>query len=206
MGIFRRKESFDPTDSNAVITACRRNDPQAQRALVKLYYGYVKSLALRFSSDQMDAEEILNDSFLKVFTNLNTYNESQEFKGWLRRIVINTAIDAYRKRSKIPESSEPDPGIINEFTEDAIDRISAEEILQMVRSLTPAYRMVFTLYAIEGYTHKEIAEMLGISEGTSKSNLRDARIRLQKMIFKANPNLYKAYELKNLPTDEHRKI
>ncbi len=206
MGIFRRKESFDPTDSNAVIAACKRNDPLAQRALVKLYYGYVKSLSLRFSSDQMDAEEILNDSFLKVFTNLNTYNEALEFRSWLRRIVINTAIDAFRRKSKIPESSELDPGIVSEFSEDAIDKISAEEILQMVRSLSPAYRMVFTLYAIEGYSHREIADMLGISEGTSKSNLRDARIRLQKMIFKANPNLHKAYELKNLPTDEHRQI
>lgn len=202
MKFLRGKDNFNPEDPHSVIAACRQNDPKAQRALVRLFYGYVKSIALRYSSDNMAADEILNDSFLKAFTNLHKYDDNQAFKAWLRTITVNTAIDYYRKSIKLPDHQDYEQVQVADINEDVISRMAAEEILAMVRQLSPAYRMVFTLYVIDGYSHREIAEMLGIREGTSKSNLQDARRKLQSMILKANPNLYAAYELKTLRTNE----
>ena len=198
----RGKRDFDSNDPDSVIAACKRNDSKAQRALIKLYYGYVKSISLRYSSDNMLADEIINESFLKVFNNLDRYDEKQAFKGWLRTIVINTSIDYYRRNSQQPEYENFDNVYLADLSEDVISHISAEEILELVRRLSPVYRMVFSLYVLDGYTHKEIAEKLGIKEGTSKSNLQDARKKLQSMILKLNPNIYAAYELKILQNDE----
>lgn len=202
MNFLRGIDNFNPDDLNSVIAACRHNDSKAQRALVKLFYGYVKSISLRYTSDSEAAEEILNDSFLKAFINLHKYDDKQAFKAWLRTITVNTAIDHYRKSINQSDYQDYEQVQVADITEDIISYLTAEEILSMVRQLSPAYRMVFTLYVIDGYTHREIAEMLGIREGTSKSNLQDARRKLQTMILKANPNLYAAYELKTLRTNE----
>jgi len=206
MKLFKGKSDFKPEDPESVIAACRHDNPSAQRALIKLYYGYVKSISLRYSSDNDLADEILNDSFLKVFNNLHKYDEKQAFKGWLRTIVVNTAIDYYRKSNQAPDYEDLDNVHVADITEDAVSRLSSEEILGLVRKLTPAYRTVFSLYVIDGFTHREIAEKLGIKEGTSKSNLQDARLKLQSMILKSNPNLYSAYELKTLPHNDERRI
>ena len=144
----------------------------------------------------------MNESFLKVFNNLHKYDEKQAFKGWLRTIVVNTAIDAYRKNKQSPDYENLEDVQLPDLNGDAISSISAEEILTLVQQLSPVYRIVFSLYVIDGYSHKEIAEKLGIKEGTSKSNLQDARKRLQSMILKLNPNLYSAYELKTLHKNE----
>jgi len=206
MRFFKGKGIFHIEDLESVIAACRQNNTQAQRALVKLFYSYVKSISLRYSSDDQVAEEILNDSFLKAFNNLHKYDENQPFKAWLRTIVVNTAIDYYRKSIKQPVYQDYDQVQVADISEDIISHMAAKEILAMVRQLTPAYRMVFTLYVIDGYSHREIAEILGIREGTSKSNLQDARRKLQSMIFKANPNLYAAYELQTFRTNEDRRF
>jgi len=203
MNLFNKKPDFDPEDPLSVVAACRANNPKAQRALIRLYYGYVKSIALRYSSDDQDADEILNDTFLKVFRKLQQFDVNQPFKAWIRTIAVNTAIDYYRKHLSEPVHQEIGLLPVPDMKEDVLSRISASEILNLVRKLSPVYRMVFTLYAIDGYSHKEIAEKLGIREGTSKSNLQDARHRLQKMILKVNPNLYFAYELKSLRTNEN---
>ena len=202
MKFFRGKEEFDPNEPESVIAACKGNNASAQRALVKLFFGYVKSIALRYSSDNDLADEILNESFLKVFNNLHKYDEKQAFKGWLRTIVVNTAIDSYRKNKQSPDYEDLEDVQLPDLNGDAISSISAEEILALVQQLSPVYRMVFSLYVIDGYSHKEIAEKLGIKEGTSKSNLQDARKRLQSMILKLNPNLYSAYELKTVHKNE----
>lgn len=203
MNLFKKKTDFDPEDPLSVVAACKENNPKAQRTLIRLYYGYVKSIALRYSSDDQDADEILNDTFLKVFRKLQQFDVNQPFKAWIRTIAVNTAIDYYRKNLLEPIHQEIDHLPLPDLKEDILSRISASEILNLVRKLSPVYRMVFTLYAIDGYSHKEIAEKLGIREGTSKSNLQDARHRLQKMILKVNPNLYFAYELKSLRTNEN---
>ena len=203
MNLFRKKTEFAAEDPLSVVAACRDNNPKAQRALIRLYYAYVKSIALRYSSDDQDADEILNDTFLKVFRKLHQFDVNQPLKAWIRTIAVNTAIDYYRKHLSEPLYQEIDHLPVPDMKEDVLSRISASEILGLVRKLSPVYRMVFTLYAIDGYSHKEIAEKLGIREGTSKSNLQDARHRLQKMILKVNPNLYFAYELKSLRTNEN---
>lgn len=187
---------------NGIIASCRRNDSKAQRALIQQYYGYVKSICLRYTSDDQDADEILNDSFLKVLSHINLYDSAQPFKSWVRKITVNTAIDHYRKMLREVEKDSIDNLQIAETDVNIIERISAEEILAMVRRLSPAYRMVFSMFVLDGYSHKEIAEMLGIQEGTSKSNLQDARRKLQGMIMKHNPGLYNAYAMKNSTRNE----
>jgi RNA polymerase sigma-70 factor (ECF subfamily) len=194
MKIFKRKTSFEQNNPESIIAACLQNEPEAQRALISYYYGFAKSICRRFSSDDLSADEILNDSFLKVFNNLHKYNQSQAFKAWLRTIIVNTSIDYYRKSIHETNNISNVRHDIPDETEDVISKISAEEILRLVRSLSPAYRMVFTLFVIEGYSHKEIAEIMGIKEGTSKSNLQDARHKLQAMILKLNPQSSFAYE------------
>jgi RNA polymerase sigma-70 factor, ECF subfamily len=205
MKFSRGRKDYNPDNPESVIAACMRNNTSAQHALIRHYYGYVKSISLRYSSNDQDAEEILNDSFLKVFLNLDKYDDKKAFKSWLRTIVVNTAIDYFRRNRQQPvltayEEIEKQQQI--DFNEDIISAISAEEILALVRQLSPVYRMVFSMYVIDGYPHKEIAEKLGIKEGTSKSNLQDARRKLQEMISKVYPKLYTAYELKSVPQNE----
>ena len=205
MKISRGRSDFNPDDQGSVIAACRHNNASAQRALIRLYYGYVKSISLRYSANDQDADEILNDSFLKVFSNLDKYNETHSFKSWIRTIVVNTAIDNFRKsrHRNVNESYEellmPEP---EDLSEDVISSISAGETLGLVRKLSPIYRMVFSMYVIDGYPRKEIAEKLGIKEGASKSNLQDAWRKLQSLILKIYPSIHDAYELKPLPQNE----
>ncbi len=195
--MFFKRPDFREDDLESVIAACIARNRQAERVLIKLFFGFAKSITTRYSANEEEMEEIVNDGFLKVFNNLPKYDYAQPFKAWLRTIMVNTAIDCYRKNQKyahqvpIDEYEDiiaPDEGIIN--------KMAAEEILVLIRRLPPSYRMVFTLYVIEGYNHREIAEMLGIKKGTSKSNLQDARRKLQIMIKNNYPQLYLAYGLK----------
>ncbi|MBI3234114.1 MAG: RNA polymerase sigma factor [Bacteroidetes bacterium] len=203
--MFFRKNpiSFDPDDLNSIINACISNDAQAQKLLIKQYYGYSKSICLRYSSIVEDAEEIINDGFLKVFSNLKQYQHTQSFKGWIRRIMINTAIDYYRKNQKYQFHEDVSEMEIVDINEGVLSKISANEILKLIQQLPNSYRMVFTLFVIDGYSHKEIGDMLGIREGTSKSNLRDARAKLQLMIKNNYPHLYLAYGVKSNKVHEN---
>lgn len=130
----------------------------------------------------MDVQEMLNDGFIKVFKNLSKYDFSRPFKAWIRAIFIHNCMDHYRKNKtlnyNIPIEEITDHG----YETNIIDDLAADELLQLIKILSPVYRMVFTLYVVEGYNHREIADILGIQEGTSKSNLRDARKKLQQMI------------------------
>lgn len=202
MQLFRKAGRFDVNDSASIVNACREGNRNAQHALVEHYFNYVKTIALRYAASDEIADEIANDSFLKVFQNLEKYDLKQPLKNWIRKITINTAIDEYRKNSKIPETELVENQTSVEIPDEVLSQLSASEILKMVQKLTPAYRMVFSMYVIDGFTHKEIAERLGIHEGTSKSNLLDARRKLREMILKYNPDLYRAYEIKNVPRHE----
>jgi len=150
-----------------------------------MHLGYANTIGRLYIKKEEELEEVINDGFMKVFTNLHKYDFSKPFKTWFRAILVNTCIDYYRKTNKQPSLASVEGVEFNDFEPDAVSNLSAEELLAMVQQLPPTYKMVFTLYVIEGYTHKEIGEMLGIQEGTSKSNLRDARIKLQKMITNA---------------------
>lgn len=165
-----------------LIEGCIRGDLKSQKMLYKLYYGFSMGICLRYAESREEAAEILNDGFMKVFANIATYQPDKAFRGWLRKIMVHTAIDHYRKNQKHYNAldlvyAENELGF-----EDVLDTISAEEILAMVQQLSPAYRLVFNLHVIEGFSHPEIAEKLQISEGASKSNLFKARMKLQKMI------------------------
>lgn len=164
---------------------CRRRDRSSQKELYKRFYGYGMSIALRYAGSRDEAASILNDSFLKVFESFHRFNPSRPFTPWFRRIVINTAINHYHRTRNEPDWQQLHADSFSESpTETIISGITGKEILAMVQQLPPAYRTVFNLYVMEGYTHREIAELLGIHEGTSKSNLFKAKQELRHMLEK----------------------
>ncbi|MCM5529279.1 RNA polymerase sigma factor [Parasegetibacter sp. NRK P23] len=139
-------------------------------------------VCLRYTSDQEEAQDILQEGFIKVFRNLEKFRQEGSFEGWIRRIVINTAIEHFRRRKHLQPVTEKEEAAIEATEESALDRLAEKDIIALVRQLSPGYRAVFNLYVIEGYGHKEIAEMLGISEGTSKSQLARAKAVLQRLV------------------------
>jgi RNA polymerase sigma-70 factor (ECF subfamily) len=157
-----------------LIKGCLKNDRKSQRNLYRHFYGYGLSICLRYSDDRDEAVELLNEAFMKTFINLKKFDLSKPFTPWFRKILINTCINNFRKK-KIEFTSQLEEKDNNYSSEDILSGISYQEILDMIRKLSPAYRAVFNLYVIEGYKHQEIAEMLNISTGTSKSNLAKAK-------------------------------
>jgi RNA polymerase sigma-70 factor (ECF subfamily) len=147
----------------------------------------------RYTSKQDDAVEILNDGFLKIFKEIHHYKPAytdvvSSFKGWLRKIMVYTAIDHFRKNQKHQMVTQLDNVVyqLETVSEDAVEKLSYEEIIRAVQELSPGYRTVFNLFVIEGMSHEEVANQLGVSIGTSKSNLSKARKQLQKILFKQN--------------------
>ena len=156
---------------------------KAQEHLFKQFYGYVMSISLRFSSCRDNALEITNDSFLKIFNKIESHQIEKEFKAWIRRIVVNTAIDYYRREKKLDVEISIDEAYNELEDESVLDRLNAEEILKLINSLPMIYRYTFTLFEIEGFSHDEIAQQLGITASTSRSNLTRAKKMLRKMIL-----------------------
>lgn len=148
-----------------------------------MFYGYGMSIALRYADSRDEGVDILNDAFMKVFNNIRKYDISRPFKPWLRRIIINTAINHYHNNKKHLLKTDI-AALENDIAEDEsiISGISYREIIDMMQELTPGYRAVFNLYVIEEFTHEEIADMLGISIGTSKSNLAKAKKNLRTIL------------------------
>lgn len=165
-----------------LINGCINNSRQAQELLYKRFYGPMASICLRYTRNEEDAIEVLHNGFLKVYKNIHTYDSSKaSLYTWIRTIVINSAIDFIRQRdkfSKIELEKAEEPGIDAE----ALHRMSARELLKLVQQLSPATQTVFNLYVIEGYNHREIANLVGISEGTSKWHLSEARRQLQLLL------------------------
>ena len=178
----------------ALLPKCHKKDRKAQEELFRLTYPFALSICLRYSANCDEAKEIVNDGFFKVFSQLDKYNAELSFAGWMRKIMINCAIDHFRKIKRYNERH-PDLSHMKDEpqVEGILDKISAEEIITMVQELPPAYRMVFTLFAVEEYTHKEIAEKLGISEGTSKSNYSKAKLKIKNRLIAINSLLEEQY-------------
>jgi RNA polymerase sigma-70 factor (ECF subfamily) len=200
---FRKRPNFSEGDLDSVIKACLDKNQGAQRLLIKMFLGYVKSICLRYAANEQEAEEVINDSFLKIFNNINRYDHAKPFKAWLRAITVNTAIDNYRKTKRMERHVDIDEVDAVHPDEDIISKIAAKDILALIQKLSPVYRTVFSLFVIDGYSHREIADMLGIKEGTSKSNLQDARKKLQEMIKTSYPHLYQAYSVKIIKINEN---
>ena len=175
-------------NEDELIKKCVEWDQRAQNMLYKRFAAKMFSVCFRYSRNREEAEDILQEGFMKVFEKIHTFKSEGSLEGWIRRIMVNTAIQKYREKKSsagLIVSIETYPENMNlTSSDDAISKMGANELIQMIQKLTPAYQMVFNLYVFEGLKHREIAERLGISEGTSKSNLADARTMLKKEINK----------------------
>jgi len=173
-----------------LILGCKRNDRESQRLLYQHYYSYAYTICVRYSRTSAEAREAMNDGFMKIFGKIDQYHPDASFKGWLRKIMIRASIDQYRKELK-HQRQDPVEKAHAAFTRPQADaNLSHEELLGLVQMLSPAYRAVFNLYVIDGYTHEEIGKLLGISSGTSKSNLMKARENLRSMLTGLNKISY----------------
>lgn len=176
------------TKEQKIIKGCRAGKARYQQMLYELYYGKMFSICLRYSRSREEAKDILHEGYMKVFSGIGNYKGDGSLEGWIRRIMVNTAINHYHKNKKLKDTfsleEEYDEVSENEsLSEDGIiQQMAYEDLLKLIRTLPPAYQTVFSLYVIEGYNHREIAEMLQITEGTSKSNLAKARKKLQKQV------------------------
>ena len=176
-----------------LLRQCLKQDRGAQRELYRLFFGYAMSVCVRYSQDAEEAKDVLNDGFMKVFTRLDQYHPPKPFKGWLRRIMINTALDNYRYNLKNYNLQDIDKAEPPSDPFDVEQQLNYEYLISLVQQLSPAYRAVFNLYAIDGYTHEEIAETLGIAVGTSKSNLAKARANLREALQRSKIDERKQY-------------
>ena len=183
-----------------IIEGCILAKRESQKIFYKTFYSFSMSICMRYCNQSEDAVEIVNDGFLKIFNSLPSFQPTYEnYKGslmaWIKKIMINTSIDRYRKDQKshfISEITEKEH-LFFEDDESIIDRLSYKEIIAIVQRLTPAYRIVFNLFVIDGHSHQEIAQQLKISPGTSKSNLSKAKVNIKKMLAEVN---IKSYERK----------
>ncbi len=167
-----------------ILKGCLAGNSRDQELLYRRYSAKLYGVSLQYTGSYEEGRDVLQESFIKIFTNLHTYSGRGSFEGWMRRIVVNTALEKHRNRyylNKVDDISNVAEPADSPGTEDFAG-MEAEDLLEFIKELPPKYRMVFNLYALEGYAHKEIAKMLGISEGTSKSNLSRARGILQRKV------------------------
>jgi RNA polymerase sigma factor (sigma-70 family) len=169
----------DLVKTQEIIEGCLRNERLAQKILYERFSSKLFAVCLSYANDYADAEDILHDGFIKIFSKITQYKGEGPFEGWLRRIMVNTALERYRRKVKIMAITEEIRSETPKMIEPILEGISVSEIMKTIQGLSPQYRMVFMLYAVEGYSHKEIGKMLNISEGTSKSNYSRARVILQ---------------------------
>jgi RNA polymerase sigma factor (sigma-70 family) len=188
-----------------LVRGCLKDDRLSQKLLYKAFYGFAMGICLRYAANRYEASEIMNQGFFKVFKSLSKYDLSKPFKAWLGRIMINTSIDYYRSNLKIAYNEELDKADHINDTEFADKNLNYNELLDMISQLPRAYRTIFNLYAIEGYSHEEIGKLLNISIGTSKSNLHKARQKLKAMIAQSNqmPGLTNRNQSNNIMPINH---
>jgi len=169
-----------------IINGCKNGDRKAQEKLYKNYYRAMMTICLRYTKNDEDAVEVLNTGFFKAFKNIQRYDSSQAtVYTWIRSIVMNSCIDFVKQKQKLQKVSELNDDIEVHIAPEVIGKIKTAELLGEVRRLAPATQAVFNLYVLEGYNHKEIGQLLNISEGTSKWHLSEARKNLQQLINEA---------------------
>jgi len=166
-----------------IVSGCIKGDRKAQERLYKNYYRAMMTICLRYTKNDEDAVEVLNNGFLKVFRTIQRYDSVQaSLYTWIRTIVINSCIDFIKQKHKLGKVSELSEEVEVHVDPEVISKLKTADLLQEVRRLAPATQAVFNLYGVEGYSHKEIAQLLNISEGTSKWHLSEARKNLQQLI------------------------
>jgi RNA polymerase sigma-70 factor (ECF subfamily) len=170
-----------------IIDGCIEHDRQSQELLYKKLYGFAMKICLRYADNQYEASEVLNEGFFKAFTNIEKYDKNWPFKTWLGKIMYNASIDYYRTNLKWSQLVGLEKSKTKMDESNVEHKLDYEDLLSVIQRLPPSYRMVFNLYAIDGYSHEEIAEMTGISASTSRSNLHKARLKLQQMLSVPHP-------------------
>lgn len=179
-------QTIQTIELHQIIPDCIKGDRSAQSRLYQLFAPTMFGVCLRYCRTREEAEEVLQEGFLKVFEHLHQFKNAGSFEGWVRKIMVNCALQKYRTKAHLHAIVSIDTAPVEQIgNEDVLAQLGNKELLAMVQQLPPAYRMVFNLYVFEGMKHREIAQLLGVSEGTSKSNLSDARVLLQKAVAKS---------------------
>lgn len=178
---------FSPEEQSQLIAGCANGDNRSQKKVFETFYGKMLVVCLRYTNGVDEAKDVLQDGFIKVFDKIGKFDGKGSLEGWIRRVIVNTAIDTIRKNKSNMFTSFEDQerklsDTIEEETIENEFEFSANDVMEALHQISPAYRTVFNLYILEGHTHKEIAHKLGISDGTSKSNLAKAKQRIKTVL------------------------
>jgi RNA polymerase sigma-70 factor (ECF subfamily) len=174
-----------PSESD-LIKGCLENDRQMQQFLYKIYAPKMYGVCLRYAGNVEDANDLLQEGFIKVYINLSKFRSEGSFEGWIRKIFVNTSIEHFRRKTQLYNITEAQENTIEDADINALNKLAVKDIIQLINELSPGYKTVFNLYVVEGYSHKEIAAMLGITIGTSKSQLARAKSVLKKSLEAIN--------------------
>lgn len=175
------QSNYIPSETD-LIQGCIDGHRQMQEFLYKKFSPKMYGVCLRYAGNTEDANDILQEGFIKVFKNIDKFRSEGSFEGWIRRIFVNTAIEQFRKKIKLYNVTEVQENTIEDKELDALDVLATKDIMSVVNELSPGYKAVFNMHVIEGYSHKEIADILEITEGTSKSQLARAKGVLKKLV------------------------
>lgn len=174
-----------------LVEKCKAGERKAQEMLYKQFASKMMGVCLRYATDRMEAEDMLQNGFIRMFQKIGDYRGEGSFEGWVRRIMVHSAIEYYRKHHKMMQVVAVEEGEADSAVNPvAVANLDAKDLMRLIQNLSPGYRMVFNLYAIEGYSHREIAAIVGITEGASKSQLSRARSILKEMIAKSEGKKY----------------
>jgi len=188
-----QKSNYTITESD-LIEGCIKGDRRMQEELYRRFAPKMYAVCLRYSNNSEDAQDLLQEGFIKVYRNLHRFRAEGSFEGWIRRVFVNTSIEHFRKKSaKLSMVSEKEESTIEDTDISALESMAEKDIINIIQELSPGYRTVFNLYVVEGYSHKEIGDLLGISEGTSKSQLARAKAVLQKKVAQYLSDTQKSY-------------
>lgn len=167
-----------------MINGCIEGKRSCQKMLYDRFASKMLGVCMRYAKDRAEAEDMMQEGFIKVFLNISRFKYEGSFEGWIRRIMVFTAINFFKHRSRKFQEDLDQESYDAPFDDNVVDKISAKEIIALVQQLPEGYRIIFNLYAVEGYTHKEISDMLGIATGTSKSQYARARSAMQQLLAK----------------------
>lgn len=167
-----------------LIEGCIQGNRKMQYELYERFSSKMYGVCLRYAANAEEAEDILQEGFIKVFKKISSYRGDGSFEGWIRRIFVNTAIEHFRKKAYLQPITEQEESTLEGKYISVLDNLAEKDIVRLIQQLSPGYRTVFNMYVVEGYTHKQIAEALNISEGTSKSQLSRAKLILQDLVKK----------------------
>ncbi|MCB0476620.1 MAG: RNA polymerase sigma factor [Crocinitomicaceae bacterium] len=170
-----------------IVKGCYDNSPKAQKMLYERFASKMLGVVLRYAKDEDEAYDILQDGFVKVFSKIHSFNMEGSLEGWIRRIMVNTALDQYRKNKKYQKDVKlDDVSFFLEHDDFIVESLAANDLMKIINAMPRGYRIVFNMFAVEGYSHKEIADKLGVSENTSKSQYSRARQFVKKILEEQN--------------------